>query len=112
MPPSALSVDLERGQNVLEFGVTRVVLSRSAIAAMGPGEPTTFVSYDFYEHDTELTPLKTGATPAFGTSSQVPVPVLHRPQPRPRGRRVCSVARPAQPPAPRGSILCWSTTRF
>jgi hypothetical protein len=38
---------------------------------MGGGEPTTFVSYDFYEHDTEVTPLKTSAAPVFAFSSQV-----------------------------------------
>lgn len=71
---TAVAVDLERGQNILEVGIGHAEFSPTALARLGPN-PATFVSYDFFEHDTELTPIKTGSSPSFGSCSQFVVAV-------------------------------------
>ena len=50
--------------------VLPVILAPPALAVCG-SDPRTFVTYDFFQHDTQSTSVITGPSPAFNQTSQV-----------------------------------------
>ncbi|XP_010076881.1 PREDICTED: protein fantom-like, partial [Pterocles gutturalis] len=61
---------LERGQNLLEINISKVILSSGAVQAFGDHELATFCTYGFYDFELEITPLAYGHTPSFDFTSQ------------------------------------------
>ncbi|XP_038049511.1 protein fantom-like isoform X2 [Patiria miniata] len=69
------TIKLERGQNLLELHVTRLVYSREGLKALGDENPSTFVTYAFFEFELQSTPILKGDRPQFDFTSQYKVTV-------------------------------------
>ncbi|XP_022097495.1 protein fantom-like [Acanthaster planci] len=69
------TVKLERGQNLLELHITKVVYSRDGLKALGDENPSTFVTYAFFEFELQSTPILKGDRPEFDFTSQYKVTV-------------------------------------
>ncbi len=51
------AVQLERGQNLFEIHVRRIVLTTEALRRLGDEEPALFATWEFYEHEIQATPI-------------------------------------------------------
>jgi len=70
------TLDMQRGQNAVEMHVSRVTFDAEALAAFGPDvDPVTFLTYDFFEHETQSTPVVGGRAPEYNSTSQYVVTV-------------------------------------
>ncbi|RDD43076.1 Protein fantom [Trichoplax sp. H2] len=68
-------VELERGENIFEFHVAKMVLSDEAQAVFDDAEPITFITIEFYEFEIQATPIVRGYRPEFNSTSQYVVRV-------------------------------------
>nr|XP_058967650.1 protein fantom-like [Pocillopora verrucosa] len=64
------TVELERGQNIFEIHIDKVILSQEAMKEFEDDEPVTFVTYEFFEHELQTTPVVKGTRPEFNFTSQ------------------------------------------
>ncbi|XP_048576646.1 protein fantom-like isoform X2 [Nematostella vectensis] len=64
------TLELERGQNVFEIHIDKVVFNDSSRAEFEDAEPVTFVTYEFFEHELQATPVLKGMRPLFNFTSQ------------------------------------------
>ena len=65
---ASLLDELREGENVLEFHVQGVSLSEHAFGA--DLEPSTFLTWDFFEHQTQATGVLTGLNPSYNYTVQ------------------------------------------
>ncbi|XP_053256073.1 protein fantom isoform X2 [Podarcis raffonei] len=61
---------LERGENLFEIHISRVIFSAEAAKSFGDQEPTTFCTYAFYDFELQTTPVVRGLSPAYNFTSQ------------------------------------------
>lgn len=61
---------LERGENLFEIHISRVVFSPEATRSFGDQEPATFCTYAFYDFELQTTPVVQGLSPAYNFTSQ------------------------------------------
>ncbi|KAM6430242.1 protein fantom isoform 2-T2 [Liasis olivaceus] len=61
---------LERGENLFEIHISRVVFSAEATKSFGDQEPATFCTYAFYDFELQTTPVVQGLSPAYNFTSQ------------------------------------------
>ncbi|XP_032086615.1 protein fantom isoform X2 [Thamnophis elegans] len=61
---------LERGENLFEIHISRVVFSPEATRSFGDQEPATFCTYAFYDFEMQTTPVVQGLSPAYNFTSQ------------------------------------------
>ncbi|XP_070618022.1 protein fantom isoform X2 [Erythrolamprus reginae] len=61
---------LERGENLFEIHIGRVVFSPEATRTFGDQEPATFCTYAFYDFELQTTPVVQGLNPAYNFTSQ------------------------------------------
>nr|XP_034975188.1 protein fantom isoform X1 [Zootoca vivipara]XP_034975189.1 protein fantom isoform X1 [Zootoca vivipara]XP_034975190.1 protein fantom isoform X1 [Zootoca vivipara] len=61
---------LERGENLFEIHISRVMFSAEAAKSFGDQEPTTFCTYAFYDFELQTTPVVRGLSPAYNFTSQ------------------------------------------
>ncbi|XP_054245589.1 protein fantom [Indicator indicator] len=64
------TVQLERGENLFEIHISKVIFSAGAINAFGDHEPSTFCTYGFYDFELQTTPVVSGHTPSYNFTSQ------------------------------------------
>ncbi|XP_064016455.1 protein fantom isoform X2 [Pogoniulus pusillus] len=64
------TVYLERGENLFEIHISKVIFSAGAINAFGDREPATFCTYGFYDFELQTTPVAYGHSPAYNFTSQ------------------------------------------
>lgn len=64
------SLDLERGENLLELQVVGASLSADALETQGDSAPSTFCTYSFYLFEQHATPVVTGLKPTYGFTSR------------------------------------------
>ncbi|KAM9376439.1 protein fantom [Pholidichthys leucotaenia] len=64
------SIQLERGENLLELQLVRASLSATALRALGHDQPSTFCTYSFYLFDPHSTPVVMGQDPRYGFTSR------------------------------------------
>ncbi|XP_071824363.1 protein fantom-like isoform X2 [Apostichopus japonicus] len=69
------TVKLERGQNLVELHIGTVTYTPEALRILNDNEPTTFVTYEFFEHEIQSTPVLKGKQPHFNFTSQYKVTV-------------------------------------
>ncbi|XP_071501124.1 protein fantom-like [Diadema antillarum] len=69
------SIKLERGQNLMEIHIERIVFSKEGLRELGDDEPTTFATYEFFEFELQSTPVVKGDKPLFKFTSQYRVTV-------------------------------------
>lgn len=70
------TLDMQKGQNAVEIHISRVTFSEAALAAFGADvEPVTFLTYDFFEHETQSSSVVGGKAPEFDSTSQYVVNV-------------------------------------
>lgn len=50
-------IELERGQNMFEIHIKRAVLTPDALSIIEDEEASVFCTYDFYEFETQATPV-------------------------------------------------------
>ena len=62
-------VELQRGQNLLEIHLHQLTLYSEVLEKLGDSEPHLFLSYDFFEYETEMTPVTKGSRPVFNFQS-------------------------------------------
>ncbi|XP_075571323.1 protein fantom isoform X2 [Pelecanus crispus] len=61
---------LERGENLFEIHISKVIFSSGAMHAFGDHEPATFCTYAFYDFELQTTPVVYGRTPSYNFTSQ------------------------------------------
>ncbi|NXJ74500.1 FTM protein, partial [Trogon melanurus] len=64
------TLHLERGENLFEIHISKVIFSSGALQAFGDHEPATFCTLAFYDFELQTTPVVYGHTPAFDFTSQ------------------------------------------
>nr|XP_014344602.1 PREDICTED: protein fantom isoform X2 [Latimeria chalumnae] len=64
------SIHLERGENLLEIHISKVVFSPEAVQIWGDQEPVTFCTYAFYDFELHATPVVQGLHPVYKFTSQ------------------------------------------
>ncbi|CAD5117963.1 DgyrCDS6705 [Dimorphilus gyrociliatus] len=64
------AIELERGHNMFEIHIKRVVLTPEAIEMIEDDEASVFCTYDFYEFETQATPVLRAPKPEFEFTSQ------------------------------------------
>ncbi|XP_077144358.1 protein fantom [Ranitomeya variabilis] len=64
------SLQLQRGENLLEIHISKAVFSPAAINSFGDQEPATFCTYAFYDFELQTTPVVRGLQPSYEFSSQ------------------------------------------
>uniref|UniRef100_A0A8C8RJJ5 RPGRIP1 like n=1 Tax=Pelusios castaneus TaxID=367368 RepID=A0A8C8RJJ5_9SAUR len=64
------TVHLERGENLFEIHISKVIFSTEAVHAFGDKEPATFCTYAFYEFELQTTPVVHGLNPSYNFTSQ------------------------------------------
>uniref|UniRef100_A0A8C3RFC9 RPGRIP1 like n=1 Tax=Cyanoderma ruficeps TaxID=181631 RepID=A0A8C3RFC9_9PASS len=64
------TVLLERGENVFEIHISKVIFSSEAIHTFGDWEPATFCTYAFYDFELQITPVVHGNAPSYDFTSQ------------------------------------------
>uniref|UniRef100_UPI00398F5A52 protein fantom isoform X3 n=1 Tax=Pristiophorus japonicus TaxID=55135 RepID=UPI00398F5A52 len=69
------TVHLERGENLFEIHISKVIFSPEAVQVFGEQEPTTFCTYAFYDYELQSTPVIRGLQPVFDFTSQYVVRV-------------------------------------
>ncbi|XP_065064438.1 protein fantom-like [Rhopilema esculentum] len=65
-----VNYELERGQNVLEIHIGKVLVTKQGLAVFGNAEPVTFVTWEFFEFEMQATPVISGQRPVFGFTAQ------------------------------------------
>ncbi|CAF0828349.1 unnamed protein product [Brachionus calyciflorus] len=65
-----LTSNLERGQNIFEIHLTKLILSPEAIRIMSESDPSTFCTIEFYEHEIQTTPIMKGQQAEYNFTSQ------------------------------------------
>ncbi|CAH1270008.1 RPGRIP1L [Branchiostoma lanceolatum] len=69
------TVHLERGENLFEIHIIKVVLSQEALDHLADAEPSLFCTYEFYDFELQTTPVVRGAKPEFKFTSKYVVKV-------------------------------------
>ncbi|XP_021264051.1 protein fantom isoform X2 [Numida meleagris] len=69
------TLHLERGENLFEIHISRVIFSSAAMHACGDHAPATFCTYAFYDFELQATPVLHGHTLSYDFTSQYPVQV-------------------------------------
>ncbi|XP_038609636.1 protein fantom [Tachyglossus aculeatus] len=69
------TVHLERGENLFEIHISKVIFSPEAIHPLGDREPATFCTYAFYDFELQTTPVVRGLQPEYNFTSQYHVHV-------------------------------------
>ncbi|KAL9837218.1 protein fantom isoform 3-T10 [Geothlypis trichas] len=64
------TVHLERGENLFEIHISKVIFSSEAMDTFGDWEPATFCTYAFYDFELQITPVVCGKTPSYDFTSQ------------------------------------------
>ncbi|XP_074896351.1 protein fantom isoform X2 [Buteo buteo] len=64
------TLHLERGENLFEIHISKVIFSSGAMHAFGDHEPATFCTYAFYDFELQTTPVVYGHTPSYDFTSQ------------------------------------------
>ncbi|KFW09503.1 Protein fantom [Fulmarus glacialis] len=64
------TLHLERGENLFEIHISKVIFSSGAMHAFGDHEPATFCTYAFYDFELQTTPVVYGRTPSYDFTSQ------------------------------------------
>ncbi|XP_054054858.1 protein fantom isoform X2 [Rissa tridactyla] len=64
------TLHLERGENLFEIHIGRVIFSSGAMHAFGDHEPATFCTYAFYDFELQITPVVYGRTASYDFTSQ------------------------------------------
>ncbi|XP_058279204.1 protein fantom isoform X2 [Hirundo rustica] len=64
------TVHLERGENLFEIHISKVIFSSEAMHAFGDWEPATFCTYAFYDFELQITPVVHGNAPSYDFTSQ------------------------------------------
>ncbi|CAM5096729.1 unnamed protein product [Natator depressus] len=64
------SVHLERGENLFEIHISKVIFSTEAVRAFGDQEPATFCTYAFYDFELQTTPVVRDLHPSYNFTSQ------------------------------------------
>ena len=59
-------LDVRPDENIFELRVIRAALTSTAFAA----RPSTFCSFDFYQHDTQASPMRQGLDPEYDFTAQ------------------------------------------
>jgi len=62
--------ELERGQNIIEIHIGKVLITKEGLVTFGNAEPITFVTFEFFEFEMQATPVVKGQRPSFGFTSQ------------------------------------------
>ncbi len=66
-----LIANLERGQNIFEIHLTKLVLSEEAMCLMkNEKDPSTFCTIEFFEHELQTTPILKGQRAEYNFTSQ------------------------------------------
>ncbi|NWS61761.1 FTM protein, partial [Chunga burmeisteri] len=61
---------IERGENLFEIHISKVIFSSGTLHAFGDHEPATFCTYAFYDFELQITPVVYGLTPSYDFTSQ------------------------------------------
>ncbi|XP_048402688.1 protein fantom isoform X5 [Stegostoma tigrinum] len=69
------TVHLERGENLFEIHISKVIFSPEAVKIFGEQEPAIFCTYAFYDCELQSTPVIHGLHPVFDFTSQYVVRV-------------------------------------
>ncbi|KAL2304575.1 hypothetical protein Nmel_013332 [Mimus melanotis] len=64
------TVHLERGENLFEIHISKVIFSSEAVHTFGDWEPATFCTYAFYDFELQITPVVHGNIPSYDFTSQ------------------------------------------
>lgn len=64
------TINLERGENLLEIHFGNARFSPEALANLGDPDPSTFCTFAFYDFEIQSTPVVRGAHPAYNFTSQ------------------------------------------
>ncbi|XP_061221057.1 protein fantom isoform X2 [Neopsephotus bourkii] len=64
------TLHLQRGENLFEIHISKVIFSSAVTQAFGVCEPATFCSYSFYDFELQATPIVYGCTPSYDFTSQ------------------------------------------
>ncbi|XP_029379753.1 protein fantom isoform X3 [Echeneis naucrates] len=64
------TLQLERGENLLELQIVGATLSPSTLDALGDAEPSTFCTYSFYLFELHSTPVVMSHRPRYGFTSK------------------------------------------
>lgn len=67
--------NLERGQNIFEISILRIVLNDEAMKVVAEKNPATFCTVEFYEHELQTSAIVHGAKPEFNFASQYVIKV-------------------------------------
>ncbi|KAI3382782.1 hypothetical protein SNEBB_000985 [Seison nebaliae] len=70
-----LKNDLAQGENVIEIQIIEANISDEGNSIMQIGNPSTFISIDFYQHPTQYTPIVVGRDPKYNFVAQYVVNV-------------------------------------
>ena len=70
-----LIANLERGQNIFEIQIKRVILTEDALNILNETEPSTMCTIEFFEHELQTTPIVKGQTGEFNFTSQYVIKV-------------------------------------
>ncbi|XP_025957998.2 protein fantom isoform X6 [Dromaius novaehollandiae] len=64
------TLHLERGENLFEIHISKVIFSTEAVQAFGDQEPATFCTYAFYDFELQTTPVARGFIASYDFTSQ------------------------------------------
>ncbi|KAM6057942.1 protein fantom isoform 2-T3 [Chlamydotis macqueenii] len=64
------TLHLERGENLFEIHISKVIFSSGAMHAFRDHEPATFCTYAFYDFELQTTPVVCGHAPLYDFTSQ------------------------------------------
>uniref|UniRef100_A0A8C6Z255 RPGRIP1 like n=1 Tax=Nothoprocta perdicaria TaxID=30464 RepID=A0A8C6Z255_NOTPE len=64
------TLHLERGENLFEVHISKVMFSPEAVQVFGAEEPATFCTYAFYDFELQTTPVVRGLIASFDFTSQ------------------------------------------
>lgn len=64
------TLHLQRGENLFEIHISKVIFSSAITQAFGVCEPATFCTYSFYDFELQATPIVYGHTPSYDFTSQ------------------------------------------
>lgn len=63
------TIDVARGDNVFEINIVRVELSEHTAGLLDTAIPSLFLTYDFFDFQTQATSVRVGRRPVFNESS-------------------------------------------
>ncbi|GAB0195622.1 protein fantom [Grus japonensis] len=64
------TLHLEKGENLFEIHISKVIFSSGVMHAFGDHEPATFCTYSFYDFELQTTPVVYGCSPSYDFTSQ------------------------------------------